>query len=119
MGKRVATLSGGQQQRVLIARAFAGQPEFLVLDEPVASVDLEYQESFARTLERFNADGNTVLLVAHSLGPMAPLVHRAVTLERGRIAYDGPPVHHLEETHVHHAEDQRSYRAADRPAGTP
>jgi zinc transport system ATP-binding protein len=117
--KRVATLSGGQQQRVLIARALAGSPDLLVLDEPVSSVDLEYQETFAQTLASFSAASKTVLLVAHSLGPMASLVHRAVTLEQGRIAYDGPPVDRLEEEHVHHPSDQRAHREADRPAGTP
>jgi zinc transport system ATP-binding protein len=117
--KRVATLSGGQQQRVLIARALASRPEFLVLDEPVSSVDLDYQETFARTLASFSEQGKSVLLVAHALGPMAPLVHRAVTLERGRIAYDGPPAGHLEEHHVHHPPDDREHREADRPAGMP
>jgi zinc transport system ATP-binding protein len=117
--KRVATLSGGQQQRVLIARALAGEPEFLVLDEPVSSVDLSYQESFAQTLATFSGGGNTVLLVAHALGPMAALVHRAVTLDRGRISYDGPPDRHLEEAHVHHAEEKRALDEIDRPAGTP
>jgi zinc transport system ATP-binding protein len=117
--KRVATLSGGQQQRVLIARSLASRPEFLVLDEPVSSVDLDYQETFARMLATFSEAGKTVLLVAHALGPMAPLVHRAVTLERGRIAYDGPPAGHLEELHVHHPSDQREHQEADRPAGMP
>jgi zinc transport system ATP-binding protein len=117
--KRVATLSGGQQQRVLIARALAGGPDFLVLDEPVSSVDLEYQETFAETLASFSAGGKTVLLVAHALGPMASLVNREVALERGKVAYDGPPIGHLEEHHVHHPADQRAHRPTDRPAGTP
>ena len=117
--KRVATLSGGQQQRVLIARALAGEPDFLLLDEPVASVDLDYQETFARTLATFSETGNTVLLVAHALGPMSGLVHRAVTLENGRVAYEGPPGGHLDEEHVHHPADERLLREADRPSGTP
>ncbi len=117
--KRVATLSGGQQQRVLIARALAGGPDFLVLDEPVSSVDLDYQETFAQTLSSFSSAGHTVLLVAHALGPMAPLVHRTVTLERGRVAYDGPPIAQFEEHDVHHPSDHHAHREADRPAGTP
>jgi zinc transport system ATP-binding protein len=117
--KRVATLSGGQQQRVLIARALAGEPELLVLDEPVSSVDLAYQEAFAQTLSSLSSAGNTVLLVAHALGPMASLVHRAVRLELGEVAYDGPPAGHLEEPHVHHAGDVRALDEVDRPAGTP
>lgn len=117
--ERVATLSGGQQQRVLIARALAGEPDLLVLDEPVSSVDLEYQESFAATLARLNESGKTVLLVAHSLGAMKPLVHRAVTLSGGTIAYDGPPAGHLEEPHVHHPDEDLRRGELDRPAGTP
>lgn len=87
----VSDLSGGQQQRVMIARALAAEPEVLVLDEPTAGVDLANQRALATTLERLVADGATVVLVAHELGPLAPLVDRAVVMRDGRITYDGPP----------------------------
>lgn len=87
---QVDTLSGGQQQRVLIARALAGEPDLLVLDEPTAGVDAPSQQAFAAALERFAGDGGTVLLVAHELGPLRPLVHRAVVIHHGRIIHDGP-----------------------------
>ncbi len=87
----VTALSGGQQQRVLIARALAGEPDLLVLDEPTAGVDLTSQVALAETLGALKAGGATVVLVAHELGPMAPLVDRAVVLRDGRVAYDGPP----------------------------
>jgi zinc transport system ATP-binding protein len=89
-GDPVGTLSGGQQQRTLIARALATEPELLVLDEPTAGVDAASQAAFARALERFAAGGGTVLLVAHELGPLEPLVSRAVVVHDGRIAHDGP-----------------------------
>jgi zinc transport system ATP-binding protein len=89
-GDRADTLSGGQQQRVLIARALAGEPDLLVLDEPTAGVDAASQEAFARALDQFVHNGGTVLLVAHELGPMAPLVGRAVVLHHGAIVHDGP-----------------------------
>jgi zinc transport system ATP-binding protein len=86
----VSALSGGQQQRVLIARAAAGDPDLLVLDEPNAGVDRRSQEAFARALRTFVASGRAVLLVLHDLGLLAPLVDRSVVLEAGRIVHEGP-----------------------------
>lgn len=102
----VSRLSGGQQQRVLIARALAAEPEVLVLDEPVASVDLAHQESFATTIEVLLNEGTTILMVAHSLGAVERLVRRAVVLERGRVIHDGAPVD-LKLDHAHHPETRR------------
>ena len=104
--KPVSVLSGGQQQRVLIARALAGRPDVLVLDEPVASVDLAHQESFARILGDLNHGGTAILLVAHALGAMAPLAHRSVVLQRGGVVHDGPPLSDAAhgEHHHHHPE---------------
>ena len=99
----VANLSGGQQQRALIARALAGEPDLLVLDEPTAGVDLVSQEAFARTLRTLVDRGVTILLVAHELGPLADLIGRAVVMRDGRIAYDGPPLASFAEVgHDHH-----------------
>jgi zinc transport system ATP-binding protein len=80
-----SALSGGQQQRVLIARALAGEPELLIMDEPLAGVDLTSQEVLADALRRKVADGSSVLLVLHELGPLAPLIDRAVLLRDGRV----------------------------------
>ncbi len=88
----VSTLSGGQQQRVLIARALAGEPELLVLDEPTAGVDLASQQVFADALHTLVDRGATIVLVAHELGPLGDLVDRAVVMREGRIGYDGPPI---------------------------
>jgi len=104
-GENVAALSGGQQQRVLIARALAGQPDLLVLDEPLAGVDLTTQQLLAGTLARLVAGGTTILLVAHELGPLDGLIARAVVLRDGAVAHDGaPPVaagHHGQPGHDH------------------
>lgn len=99
--REVDRLSGGQQQRVLIARALANDPAILVMDEPVASVDLAHQESFAATLERLNGAGTSILLVAHSLGAMQPLAQRAIVLERGEVVHDGAPSEVLIQGHEH------------------
>lgn len=87
----VNALSGGQHQRVLIARALASEPELLIMDEPMAGVDLASQEVLARTLEDQVASGATVLLVLHELGPLEPLIDRAVVLRDGCVLHDGPP----------------------------
>jgi zinc transport system ATP-binding protein len=115
IGDPVSTLSGGQQQRTLIARALAGQPDLLVLDEPTAGVDAASQEAFAAALGRFGERGGTILLVAHELGPLEPLIDRAVVVHQGRIAYEGavpePAGHHAEPDHDHvhpHAERERA-----------
>ncbi|MDP9183975.1 MAG: metal ABC transporter ATP-binding protein [Actinomycetota bacterium] len=104
-GDAVATLSGGQQQRVLIARALAGEPEVLVLDEPTAGVDADSQDTLAGALGHLSNAGGSVVLVAHELGPLATLIGRAVVLRDGRVVSDGPPPepegHHAHPEHVH------------------
>jgi zinc transport system ATP-binding protein len=101
----VSTLSGGQQQRTLIARALAAEPELLVLDEPTAGVDAASQTAFADALSAFIAGGGTALLVAHELGPLQPLVTRAIVVHNGHIAHDGavptPAGHHADPHHDH------------------
>jgi zinc transport system ATP-binding protein len=88
---RLSELSGGQQQRAFIAKALAGEPSLLVLDEPTAGVDAEAQESFARLLGRLHADrGVTTLYVSHEFGAVESIVKRLV-LVRGGIVFDGPP----------------------------
>jgi zinc transport system ATP-binding protein len=84
-------LSGGQQQRVLIAKALAGEPELLVLDEPTAGVDAESQRLFRDALVHVlrERDGS-VLLVSHELGAVADDLDRVVVLKR-RVLFDGPP----------------------------
>ncbi|MFF7351391.1 MULTISPECIES: metal ABC transporter ATP-binding protein [Streptomyces] len=89
----VNALSGGQHQRVLIARALVAEPELLIMDEPMAGVDLASQEVLARTLREQVAAGTTVLLVLHELGPLEPLIDRAVVLRDGCVLHDGPPPH--------------------------
>ncbi len=87
----VSALSGGQHQRVLIARALAPEPELLIMDEPMAGVDLASQEVLATTLREQVSQGATVLLVLHELGPLEPLIDRAVVLRDGCVLHDGPP----------------------------
>jgi zinc transport system ATP-binding protein len=67
--KRIGDLSGGQKQRVFIARALAAEPEVLILDEPLAGVDMKSQHSFYELLKSLNKEmGLTVILVSHDVG---------------------------------------------------
>jgi zinc transport system ATP-binding protein len=85
------TLSGGMQQRAFIAKALAGEPSLLVLDEPTTGVDAESQDSLAALLDRLHSDlGVTVLYVSHEFGAVEQFVQRLVLVRR-TIVFDGPP----------------------------
>ncbi len=87
----LATLSGGQQQRAFIAKALAGEPRLLILDEPTAGVDTDAQEALAALLARLHLElGVTVLYVSHEFGAIEHVAERLL-LVRGGIAFDGPP----------------------------
>jgi zinc transport system ATP-binding protein len=93
----ITQLSGGQQQRVFIARAFAGEPEFLVLDEPIAGIDAESQRRFKDSLVHLIGDhGAGVLLVSHELSAVADVIDRVIVLKR-RVLFDGPPARLVDE----------------------
>jgi zinc transport system ATP-binding protein len=85
------TLSGGMQQRAFIAKALAGGPSLLVLDEPTTGVDVESQESLAALLSRLHSElGVTVLYVSHEFGAVERFVERLVLVRR-TILFDGSP----------------------------
>jgi zinc transport system ATP-binding protein len=87
----VRTLSGGMQQRAFIAKALAGQPSLLVLDEPTTGVDTESQESLAALLDRLHSElGVTILYVSHEFGAVERFVQRLVLVRRS-IVFDGSP----------------------------
>lgn len=107
-------LSGGQAQRVVIARALVREPELLLLDEPLAGVDVLTQAAFAGLLAQMHTEGRTIVVVLHELGPFADLLDRAVVLRGGSVIHDGalprqhghtgdgpPHVHAHEPDHLH------------------
>ena len=79
------------QQRAFIAKALAGEPSLLVLDEPTTGVDAESQESLAALLDSLHSDlGVTILYVSHEFGAVERFVERLVLVRR-TIVFDGPP----------------------------
>lgn len=115
--EEVASLSGGQQRRVLIARALAGRPEMLVMDEPTAGVDHASQETLAAVLERLAHRGTSMLVVTHELAALEHLFTRIVCLDAGHVDFDGTPSAYAEhlDRHApgsghHHLDDDRPPR---------
>jgi len=89
---RADELSGGQQQRVGIARALMQEPDMILADEPVASLDPVLAHSIMQYLEQINKeDGVTVLCSLHFLDLVHRYADRVVALNEGRLVFDGPP----------------------------
>ena len=82
-------LSGGQQQRVAIARALAGEPRFLLADEPTGNLDSEMAESVLALLQEINEAGTTIIMVTHD-GELAARAPRNVHVLDGRIREQEP-----------------------------
>jgi len=84
---RVGELSGGEQQRVLIAHALIGRPRLLLLDEPLANLDLSSSADVVALLARIAREQQiAVLLSAHEMNPLLPVTDRIVYLAHGRAA---------------------------------
>jgi iron(III) transport system ATP-binding protein len=88
--RRPGELSGGQRQRVAIARALVVEPGAVLLDEPLASVDVELRRDLLSLLRDLLRDrGTTVVHVTHDLREAAALARRFAVLEKGRVVQDG------------------------------
>jgi molybdate transport system ATP-binding protein len=92
LSSRPAELSGGQGQRVALARALAVEPRLLLLDEPLAAVDVQARVQLRRDLRRhLTAFGGIRVLVTHDPLEAFALADRVIVLERGRIVQSGTP----------------------------
>jgi phosphonate transport system ATP-binding protein len=90
--QRADELSGGQQQRVGIARALMQDPEIILADEPVASLDPVLAHSIMKHLEEINkSDGVTVLCSLHYLDLVHRYADRVIALNQGKLVFEGLP----------------------------
>jgi zinc/manganese transport system ATP-binding protein len=88
-GKRLSRLSGGQRQRVAIAAALVARPKLLILDEPLASLDLGTQREIVRLLRGLHENlGVTILVVTHDLNPFLSVLDGAIYLLDGHPHYN-------------------------------
>jgi ATP-binding cassette subfamily C protein LapB len=88
LADRGESLSGGQRQSIGLARALAGKPSVLILDEPSSAMDNQTEQGLLERLEGELKD-RTVLLITHRL-PLLRLVTRIILLDQGKIIADGP-----------------------------
>jgi zinc/manganese transport system ATP-binding protein len=85
--QRVGNLSGGEQQRIMIAHALISQPRLLLLDEPLANLDIRSAQEIVALLARISKEhGVSVLISAHEMNPLLPVLDRIVYLASGRAA---------------------------------
>lgn len=85
-------LSGGQQQRVAIARALAGDPRFLLADEPTGNLDSQMADSVMDLLTEINKEGTTIIMVTHEPS-LAERARRNIHVLDGQVSTDDPDLH--------------------------
>jgi zinc transport system ATP-binding protein len=99
--QRIGTLSGGERQRVMIARALAGEPEVLFLDEPTSAIDPSSQEDFYDLLRDLHRKGLTIVIVSHDTDTIAHEVQRILCLNRHLVCH-GDPTDVMHKVHTEH-----------------
>jgi len=100
---RVGSLSGGQKQRLALACALVGDPELLFLDEPTTGLDPQSRRKLWELIERFKADGRSILLTTHYMDEAERLCDRVAIVDHGRMIALGTPqalIARLEAEHV-------------------
>ena len=85
------TLSGGEGQRVALARTLAAEPEILLLDEPLANLDVKLKSELSGLLRQINRSGKTIIHVTHDFMEAATLANKVAVIENGRLAQFGTP----------------------------
>lgn len=85
------TLSGGEKQRIALARILALKPKVLLLDEPLAALDIQIKHSLRRLLKDLNRQGITIVHVTHDYEEALALARHIVVMEDGKIVQQGGP----------------------------
>jgi iron complex transport system ATP-binding protein len=89
--RAINTLSGGERQRVLIARSLVVEPEFILLDEPTANLDIHHALDVLRLCESLSRQGKTVIVATHDFNLVTRYVTRLILLQAGLLIAEGPP----------------------------
>lgn len=98
--RRIDQLSGGEQTRVWLARVLAGEPQVLIADEPIASLDLYYQRHILELLKAYATEGRGVLVSIHDLALAARYCDRLCLMHEGRLYRAGTPQQVLTAAHL-------------------
>ena len=116
----VGELSGGERQRVMLARALASQPSLLVLDEPVANLDISHQVKMMSLVRRLAADqGMSAIVVTHELNLAAEFATRVLMLKSGAVLACGKPAEVMTEASLRNLFDTQLLVDVNPASGAP
>ena len=83
-------MSSGEARRMLLGRALIHDPDALVPDEPITSLDLRLVREFRETMRKLARSGTSIILVTHAIEEVIPEIRRVILLREGRVFKDGP-----------------------------